>query len=101
MISKAWSVTCIAKQLFYLQFVYQLSCQQVYYNTHKDESSQLQLAMESDFGTFSPLGLAFSGNKNATCIMQEVMKLLEPINATQVEGSHYLSLLTIIIVDLA
>nr|XP_053631515.1 carboxypeptidase Q-like isoform X1 [Cherax quadricarinatus] len=55
-----------------------------YYNNHVNESDKFQLILESDAGTFSPLGLAFSGNQEATCIIQEVLKLLQPLNATQV-----------------
>lgn len=59
-------------------------CPQHYYNTHKNESKQFQLMMESDIGTFSPLGLAFTGTQEATCIIQEVMNLLQALNTTQV-----------------
>lgn len=41
--------------------------------------------MESDLGTFHPLGLQFSGSKQAEAIMQEVVKLLAPINTTALE----------------
>lgn len=37
---------------------------------------------ESDIGTFKPLGLDFSGSDEAGCILQEVLKLMKPINAT-------------------
>jgi carboxypeptidase Q len=37
---------------------------------------------ESDIGTFRPLGLDFSGSDKAGCIIQQVLKLLVPINAT-------------------
>jgi carboxypeptidase Q len=40
--------------------------------------------MESDIGTFTPYGLSYSGtNPTAQCIVNEVLKLLKPINATQ------------------
>lgn len=41
--------------------------------------------MESDLGTFAPLGLQFSGSTQARAIMQEVVKLLAPINTTALE----------------
>lgn len=56
---------------------------QDYYDKHVDEKENFQLLMESDIGTFSPLGIAFSGNEEATCIMQEIMQLLKPLNTTQ------------------
>ncbi|KAK7073052.1 hypothetical protein SK128_019494 [Halocaridina rubra] len=59
---------------------------QAYYNNHASEKDSFQLIMESDIGTFTPLGLAFSGNEEATCVIQEIMKLLGNINATQVVG---------------
>ncbi|KAL8181876.1 UNVERIFIED_CONTAM: hypothetical protein K2H54_033397 [Gekko kuhli] len=40
--------------------------------------------MESDEGTFTPTGLAFTGSEKARNIMQEIMKLLQPINVTGV-----------------
>lgn len=48
------------------------------------ERDLLNVVMESDSGTFRPLGLAFSGtNKRARCIVAEVLRLFAPINATQ------------------
>ncbi|ROL48522.1 Carboxypeptidase Q [Anabarilius grahami] len=41
--------------------------------------------MESDLGTFSPLGLQFTGSDKARAIMKEVMKLLAAINVTSLE----------------
>ena len=39
--------------------------------------------MESDEGTFQPLGLSFSGSHDAGCILKEILKLMRPLNATQ------------------
>lgn len=50
-----------------------------YIRAHKSEEANLQFVMESDMGTFSPLGLAVSGTDEVKCILQEVMKLLNPI----------------------
>ena len=40
--------------------------------------------MESDEGTFTPTGLSFRGSKQAREIIQEIGKLLKPINADYV-----------------
>ncbi|XDV39834.1 hypothetical protein PO909_009017 [Leuciscus waleckii] len=47
--------------------------------------SNFDLVMESDLGTFSPLGLQFTGSDKARAIMKEVMKLLAAINVTSLE----------------
>ncbi|XP_042560657.1 carboxypeptidase Q-like [Clupea harengus] len=56
-----------------------------YFERHKGNISNFDLVMESDLGTFTPLGLQFSGSKQAEAIMQEVVKLLAPINTTALE----------------
>lgn len=38
--------------------------------------------MESDLGAFKPKGLSFSGSPEATAVMQQVVDLLAPINAS-------------------
>jgi len=53
-----------------------------YYQDHKNESASISLAMESDMGSFTPRGILFTGNATATAIMQQVVALLAPINAT-------------------
>lgn len=58
---------------------------QAYYNKHKADIEKIDLVMESDEGTFTPNGLQFTGSDSATKIMQEIMKLLQPINATILE----------------
>ncbi|XP_042238568.1 carboxypeptidase Q-like [Homarus americanus] len=57
---------------------------QAYFDRHQDEREKYQLILESDTGTFTPRGLAFTGTQKATCIMREILHLLQPINATQV-----------------
>ncbi|KAH7960461.1 hypothetical protein HPB49_020004 [Dermacentor silvarum] len=48
------------------------------------EHHLMNLVMESDSGTFRPLGLGFSGsNGRARCIVAEVLRLFASINATQ------------------
>lgn len=55
--------------------------------------------IESDIGTFRPLGLTFSGqNDQAQCTMHSALKLLSPINATQLflepDGSDVLGFIS-------
>ena len=59
---------------------------QGYFKDHKNELKNVKLVMESDEGTFNPRGLSFSGNVEAQCIVREVLKLMEPINATKFES---------------
>ena len=58
-----------------------------YYNRHKEDIDNFDLVMESDEGVFTPYGLLFQGNDKAIAIMQNVMKLLDPINATALVNS--------------
>lgn len=56
-----------------------------YFSRHFDNERQfMNLVMESDSGTFQPLGLGFSSsNDRARCIAAEVLRLFAPINATR------------------
>ncbi|XP_019641191.1 PREDICTED: carboxypeptidase Q-like [Branchiostoma belcheri] len=56
---------------------------QQYYQRHKANSSNYDLVMESDIGTFTPTGIMFTGSSNAKSIMTEVLSLLKPINSSQ------------------
>lgn len=48
---------------------------EAYEEAHKNnEREEFNFFMESDIGTFEPLGLDFSGNKDAECIFKEVLK---------------------------
>lgn len=58
---------------------------QQYFQLHKRNMSNLDLVMESDLGTFAPLGLQFSGNAAARAVMSQVVQLLAPINTTVLE----------------
>ncbi|KAJ0065974.1 hypothetical protein NL108_001182, partial [Boleophthalmus pectinirostris] len=58
---------------------------QQYFNMHKVNLSNVDLVMESDLGTFKPVGLQFTGNDAAQKVMAEVVKLLAPINTTKLE----------------
>ncbi|XP_064484694.1 carboxypeptidase Q-like [Ornithodoros turicata] len=51
---------------------------------HQSETGNISIALESDYGTFTPYGLTTSSRNNVTqSIMLEVLKLLQPINATE------------------
>lgn len=53
-----------------------------YEKQHRNESNNVNFIMESDEGTFAPLGLAVAGNQQARCIVAEVLKLFTSINAS-------------------
>jgi len=55
---------------------------QEYVKQHEKDLDNFKAVFESDIGTFQPLGLDFAGSFEAGCIVQEVLKLLAPINAT-------------------
>lgn len=58
-----------------------------YFNKHKSEAAKMDLLLESDSGTFTPLGLGFTGTKEAQVIMQHLVStLLARINATMITG---------------
>ncbi|KAH7958422.1 hypothetical protein HPB49_001441 [Dermacentor silvarum] len=56
-----------------------------YFKDHGDERKErVNIAMESDMGTFKPMGLAFSGHsEQAKCVIAEVLSLFSDINATE------------------
>lgn len=60
-----------------------LSGSQQYYNRHKVNISNYDMVLESDIGTFQPIGIQFTGNAKAHAIMEQVMNLLKPINASR------------------
>ncbi|XP_045488196.1 carboxypeptidase Q-like [Pieris rapae] len=53
-----------------------------YAEKHKNESHNINFIMESDEGTFAPRGLAVAGTQEARCIIAEILKLFESINAS-------------------
>ncbi|XP_077383864.1 carboxypeptidase Q-like isoform X1 [Festucalex cinctus] len=59
---------------------------QQYYNLHKVNLSNFDIVMESDMGTFSPVALQFTGSVAAQKVMEEVVKLLAPLNTTKLES---------------
>jgi carboxypeptidase Q len=58
---------------------------------HKGEVGQIVAAFESDGGTFTPKGLDFAGSEEAGCIVNEILKLLAPLNATEYNMFDYVS----------
>lgn len=58
-----------------------------YFEKHQANHHNVSLIMESDAGTFKPLGIGFSGHDAARAVMEEIMLLLESINATGVGAS--------------
>ncbi|XP_070389649.1 carboxypeptidase Q-like isoform X2 [Dermacentor albipictus] len=56
-----------------------------YFKDHGDEKKErVNIAMESDMGTFKPMGLEFSGHsERAKCVIAEVLSLFSGINATE------------------
>lgn len=58
-----------------------------YAEAHRDnEDKEFNFFLESDIGTFNPTGLSYTGNADGACIVQEVLKLMAPINATNFRG---------------
>lgn len=58
-----------------------------YMKAHKaNEENEFNFFIESDTGTFQPLGLDFSGNQKAKCIFKQVLKLMAPLNATKFDS---------------
>jgi carboxypeptidase Q len=42
-------------------------------------------AFESDFGVFEPMGINFAGSTDAISVLQEIVKLLQPISTLEIE----------------
>ncbi|XP_012535012.2 carboxypeptidase Q-like [Monomorium pharaonis] len=57
-----------------------------YIRNHTPENGNMQFVMESDYGTFAPVGLEFSGNEMVQCILQRIMKLLTPLGDMQLKS---------------
>ncbi|RZF35367.1 hypothetical protein LSTR_LSTR015828 [Laodelphax striatellus] len=45
-----------------------------YVKSHYKDLDKFDLVMESDEGTFTPLGIEFAGSANAECVVQEILK---------------------------
>jgi len=59
-----------------------------YSAAHQNELKNFTFVMESDEGTFAPLGIEYAAGAKGGCIIQEIVKLLAPINATQTSASR-------------
>ncbi|XP_076481046.1 carboxypeptidase Q-like isoform X2 [Bombus vancouverensis nearcticus] len=46
-----------------------------YIKSHKSEEKNLQFVLESDMGTFKPLGFEVTGTEEVVCILERIMKL--------------------------
>lgn len=55
-----------------------------YEQQHKHEMDNLSFVMESDFGTFAPLGIMYQGSKQGECMVKEILKMFSSINATNI-----------------
>ncbi|VEN50887.1 unnamed protein product [Callosobruchus maculatus] len=56
-----------------------------YNKAHKHELDNFTFVMESDEGTFTPLGLEYNTGTKGGCILKEIVQLFSSINATQVK----------------
>ncbi|XP_060527234.1 carboxypeptidase Q-like isoform X2 [Cylas formicarius] len=54
-----------------------------YNEAHLDELDDFVFVMESDEGTWNPLGLSYTAGTRGGCVLQEILKLLAPLNATK------------------
>lgn len=52
--------------------------------THKSEQNNLQFVMESDSGTFAPLGIEYTGTDVVGCILQRIMTLVYKIKLSKI-----------------
>ncbi|XP_017782230.1 PREDICTED: carboxypeptidase Q-like [Nicrophorus vespilloides] len=57
-----------------------------YANSHREDD--LTFVMESDEGTFEPIGLEYKGPDTGACILQEILSLFEELNATKLVRSN-------------
>ncbi|OAD61647.1 Carboxypeptidase Q [Eufriesea mexicana] len=59
-----------------------------YIQSHKAEQKNLQFVMESDMGTFMPLGLEFTGTEEVKCILERIIKLLSRMGDMKVRSPN-------------
>jgi carboxypeptidase Q len=55
-----------------------------YRDAHRNELAKHVLAIESDHGTFSPIGFGFGGSDSALAIVRQVAALLAPVGSDSV-----------------
>lgn len=59
-----------------------------YFEDHKHDLDKFKLVMESDLGTFKPLGLSFKNlNPLSQCIVNDVLKLTDAIGTTSLDSN--------------
>lgn len=52
---------------------------------HKDDLKNFIFVMENDEGDWTPLGLNYTAGETGGCVLQEILKLLSPLNATRAD----------------
>ncbi|KAL2714874.1 carboxypeptidase Q-like [Vespula squamosa] len=57
---------------------------QQYIKEHKAEERNLQFVMESDMGTFIPLGIEYTGTPYVGCVLREILRLMSPLGEMKV-----------------
>ncbi len=57
-----------------------------YHDAHKDDARNHVLAIETDSGTFHPLGFGVSGSESVKATAGQIVALLEPIGAGTIGG---------------
>ncbi|KAB7500958.1 hypothetical protein Anas_12879 [Armadillidium nasatum] len=60
-----------------------------YFVAHGIHKKNFQLIMESDFGTFKPNGIDFTGTDEATCMMKEIVSLTTLLGSLNSETDRY------------
>lgn len=62
---------------------------QQYFKDHKHELDKFKVVMESDLGTFEPLGLSYANmNPLSQCIVSEILQLLKSIGTTTLDSNY-------------
>lgn len=60
-----------------------------YFKDHQHELNKFKVVMESDLGTFKPLGLSIkNGSPLAQCVVNEVLALTERIGTTRLDSNY-------------
>ena len=61
-----------------------MDCSAVFGCAVQNEAHLMNIVMESDIGTFQPLGFRFTGSSEAKGIVSEIMRYMQPFNASRV-----------------
>ncbi|XP_043793918.1 carboxypeptidase Q-like [Apis laboriosa] len=59
-----------------------------YIKNHKEEEKNLQFVMESDLGTFKPLGISFTGTQEVKFILEEILKLFSSMGEMKLQSPN-------------